>query len=260
MHILILLTLHGLGNDNFLIYYPSGYKEEALMVFNYLNYYKPHVDSLTGNNPKKTFVVIEDIGLASNGFADPTRYATHLFSNIPYPDFRFGTMRGWWREVSVHEYTHISHLTNVGGLISFLHRFFGRILIPNVMAPMAMIEGITVSTESSIVPYEGRLNEGYYDPYTTLLASKNALPSFSYLYHIPENYPSYSLPYIIGGEFTRFLKGEDSIVPLINVAWEKHLKRENLRKYYTEYGKNISQLINYDVAAIKVYKLSLIHI
>ncbi|GEM_PF-1170692 len=242
---LMILNIKGIGNEDFTVYYPEGYKREAILALSYLEKYKRHVESITGNMPRRLIVMIEDIGVVSNGFADPLAPSIHLFTAVPNPFPRFGTTRSWWRTVSVHEYTHIAHLTNVGGIPNLLRFLLGKWIIPNMLfSPLYMIEGVTVFTESSLVPYEGRLNEGYYDAYKNLLAKKRKIPSVSYLTHLPYNYPGYTLGYLLGGEFTEYLSQDKALKS----------KGERLREYYTLYGSTFFTLTGIDFPAIKVWK------
>ena len=245
--------IKGVGTERFTVYYKEGYKEEAKIALSYLEKYYSHCDSITGNSVEHLVVVIEDIGTLSNGFADPIAPTIHLFTNVPYPDFHFGTMRSWWRTVCLHEYTHISHMTNVGCIPYFLRYVFGKIFLPNVLNPLYIVEGVTVFTESSIVPYEGRLNEGYYDAYKNLLATRKRLPSLPYLKHLPIDYPGYSLGYLIGGEFTEFLSGDSTLARSAFYKDKKGKKRFKLDKYYTAFGKSLINGLIMDFAAPVVF-------
>ncbi len=239
---LFILALKGIGTKHFTVYYPEEYRTQAMHALYYLEKYRKHVNSITGGNPGRLVVVIEDIGVISNGFADPTAPTIHLFTNVP-KEFQ----RSWWRVVSVHEYTHISHLTNVSGVPKFLRFFTGKWFLPNMMFnPLYMIEGVTVFTESSIVPYEGRLNEGYFDAYTDLVAKHRKIPNISYLSHLPANYPGYRLAYLLGSEFTEYLSGDSAL----NYNPEESM----LPKYYTDYGKTLSQLTGIDFPAKRIWK------
>ena len=241
------LALRGLGDERFTIFYPVGYKQEARITLYYLKKYYKHADRLTGGRVKHLTVVIEDIGSISNGYANPLVPTVKLFTNIPYPDFHFGTMRSWWRTVSLHEYTHISQITNVSGIPAFLRYIFGRVFLPNVFHPLYIHEGITVFTESSIVPYEGRLNEGYYDAYKNLLAVNKKLPSLPYLKHLPLNYPGYGLAYLIGGEYTEYLSGDSAL----SFSFKKG--NVNLARYYSKYGSHLFYALFFDLAFSSVF-------
>lgn len=238
--------LEGIGNERFTVFYPKGFKAEARLTLTYLEQYYRHADQITGNRPGRLTVVIEDIGTESNGFTDPVAAAVHLYANVPYPDFRFGAMRSWWRTVSLHEYTHYSHLANVRGLVRYLRYPLGKAWLPNAISALYMYEGVTVLSESSILPYEGRLNDGYFSAYTNLRAADGRLPSQNYLAHVPDDYPGGDLPYLFGSEFTSFLSGL--------AADEDTAEYASLARYYNHYaGCCLLNVIGYDYSAKKVW-------
>jgi len=236
--------LEGIGNERFTIFYPTGYRAEARLTLSYLEQYYRHADQITGNRPGHLTFVIEDVGAESNGKTDPVAPSVHIFANVPYPDFHFGAMRSWWRTVSLHEYAHFSHLANVRGLLRYLRYPFGKVWLPNAVSALYMYEGLTVYTESTILPYEGRLNEGYYDAYTNLLALQGGLPTQNKLAHVPDDYPGGDSPYLFGGEFTEFLSRS-------RVAVNPY---DKLAQYYNHYaGCCLLNVIGYDYSAKKVW-------
>ncbi len=242
---MVAFGFEGIGNERFSVFYPPGFQTEAELTLSYLEDYYWLADRNTGNRPGRLMVVIEDIGLESNGITDPVAGAVHLYTNVPYPDFHFGAMRSWWRTVSVHEYTHFSHLTNVRGLVRWLRYPFGKVWLPNAFSALYMYEGITVLVESSVLPYEGRLEEGYYDAYTNLRAGLGRLPSQNYLAHVPDEYPDGDAPYLFGSEFTRFLSRQQTLGSGDGTA---------LARYYTDYGGCcLLNLFSWDRSAKKVW-------
>jgi len=247
--------LEGIGNERFTVFYPEGHQEEACFTLSYLELYYRHADRITGNRPGRLTVVIEDIGTESNGFTDPVAASIHLYANVPYPDFRFGAGRSWWRTVSLHEYTHYSHLANVRGLVRYLRYPLGKVWLPNTISALYMYEGVTVLSESSILPYEGRLNEGYYDAYTDLSAAESRLPSQNYLAHVPDDYPDGDLPYLFGGEFTEFLSHQKSGAGAGPSARDEPYA--SLARYYDHYaGCCLLNVLGYDYSAKKVWGMN----
>ncbi len=187
---------------------------EAKRIGFYLEKYYPKVSSLTGNYLYKTIVGLHDVGMESNGFTDPLVPSIHIFAAQPYPSQEFGAMRSWWREVCVHEFTHASHLSRTSGITKIMRVLIGRAFLPNLLTPSFLTEGIAVYSESTLLPYEGRLNEGFFESYI-----KNSLPfSLSFLMGEPLVYPYSSMRYIYGGEFIKYLAekyGEEKIEDFI---------------------------------------------
>ncbi len=200
------LWFKAIETPHFIIYFKSQDSLNALRVARYLEFYKPGVDSVTGGNPKKAYIFIEDVGTVSNGYTDPISNSISLFNYTPETDFHFGATKSWWRMVSVHEYTHLSHLSNVRFPVNYLRVFVGKFFLPNLLyLPTYMHEGITVLQESSLDPYDGRLNEGFFDAYTMYLSSRRKIRPGVYINHLPPDYPYGELPYLIGSEFTEFI-------------------------------------------------------
>lgn len=238
----------GLAAEQFLVYYPVSSRVPAEWTLALLEQYHPHADRITGHRPGRLFVVLEDIGAEANGFTDPLAQSLHLFTHVPYPDFRFGAVRSWWRTLAVHEYTHFSHLTNVRGPVRYLRYFLGRAWLPNTVSALYVYEGITVLTESSILPYEGRLNDGYFDAYADWCGTRGRLPSQNYLAHVPENYPDGHLPYLLGGLFIEDLTGGSAL------ALAEADTNLRLSRYLTLYGGcNPLNILGYDQSAVQVW-------
>ncbi len=201
-----LFAWHRFETPHFVVYYfNENYREAAERVAFYLENHQSRIGRLTGNPRSKTMVVLQDMGELPNGFTDPIAPSVHVFTSIPYPHPEFGTMLSWWREVSVHEYTHACHLTSVRGPAWALRFFIGKAFLPNLFSPHFVQEGIPVLSESLSAPYEGRLNEGTFRAYFRALAEERAFPSLSFIMAEPAVYPYYSIRYIFGGEFFGFL-------------------------------------------------------
>lgn len=238
-----LLAWEGFETKHFVIYFPPGREGEALRALTYLENYYERVGYLTGNYRRKTIVVIQDMGLYSNGFTDPFVPSIHLFVSPPYPSPEFGAMRSWWREVSIHEFTHAAHLSRVDGIPSLVRLSTGRALLPNLFLPQFLTEGIAVYSESTLVPLEGRLNEGFYQAYM-----QSASPfKLSFLMGEPAVYPFYSMRYIYGGEFAGFLVekyGEEALTHYISLYSSSFTQALGISTgaYKKAFGKSLSSL------------------
>jgi len=82
-----------------------------------------------------------------------------------------------------------------------------------------MLEGIATFSESENSPYEGRLNDGYFDDYLLASASANRFPSLLEMTFLPFKFPFYDGRYLYGGEFINYLKwkyGEEFFLRLFN--------------------------------------------
>ncbi|RKX69224.1 hypothetical protein DRP53_08880, partial [candidate division WOR-3 bacterium] len=206
-------------SDNFTVIHKPGYRWEAEEAIYNLEFYKEEVWHLTTNRYRNLPVVIEDIGTAANGYADPLFRNIHLFTYPPNPGFEIDATRDWYRSVGIHEYTHICHLTRTSDLARPLNLLFGFPFLPNLYSPPWVIEGITVLSESRF-PFEGRLNDGLFDSY--LGATKDTPPSILTATYLPLQFPYYMGAYLYGGEFFRFL----------DTAYGE----ERIGKFFEEYG------------------------
>lgn len=195
-----------ISSEHFTIIYPnSSYHDVAISQLAILEHYRDTINSICQNKkPGRVVVYLEDIGSISNGFAAPIVNTIHNFTHIPPPSPYFGATRSWWRTVAVHEYTHISNMTLVSGMNPTLRLILGKIWQPNMYVPTWVAEGYTVYTESHIVPYEGRLNEGYYNAFAHASISGRTTPSLAELSSYMKRYPYGTGAYLWGGQSTHF--------------------------------------------------------
>ncbi len=204
---------------NYTVIYKPGYEYGAIQTLNNLEYYRPYIDRITGNNSGNLPVVIEDTGILSNGFANPFFYNIHIFTYPPKPDYYLEGIEDWYRLVGLHEYTHIAHMTKTAGISKILTRIFGAPYQSNMYSPGWIIEGITVYTESQISPYEGRLNDGFFDNYLETRIREKKYPDIIEATNEPLSFP-YGKFYLFGGEFLDYLSykyGEEKITRFFTV-------------------------------------------
>jgi hypothetical protein len=194
-----------LETDKFQVIYKPGYELQGEECLRVLEYYRKDVVNLTGHNLSKTPFVIEDIGMMSNGYTDPIFKNIHLFTYAPEPSSELGFEENWWRSVGIHEYIHMAHLTKTGGIPGLLTAILGTPFQPNIWSPFWLIEGITTFGESQMSPYEGRLNDGFFDAYISACASERKFPSILDATYLPFGYPFFNGRYIYGGKFFEFL-------------------------------------------------------
>lgn len=163
-----------LESENFRLVYPEGYSETAREAVTWMEAERDNINELTGWEPRKTWVVIEDPGMNVNGWANPVANETHLFVTQPVGGDL--TTRNWMRHVGVHEFVHISSIQPVYGITKFLNVLLGPWVLPNAAVPGWMIEGVTVYYESQVEPYEGRLESGFYDANLLTRAAQGSFP------------------------------------------------------------------------------------
>ena len=213
--------------DNFVVFYPDGYQYEAVDALYYLEEYNEQTLELTGNDRDfKPYVVLQDIGVASNGHANPYPYKISIFTNNPGTYSRMQGLEdshSFIRDVSVHEYTHLGQMTNSSGLSRLFCFLFGNRKSSNLYSPGWIIEGITVYHESQLDQYSGRLNTGYFDAVVGSKAKADQLPTIMQATYSAEDYPLGS-SYLYGGSFFEYLADEYG--------------EKKLTEYFDEYGSN----------------------
>ncbi len=234
-----------LKTDDFTVVYKKEYYWEAMHTLRNLEYYKSNVRRLIGDGQRNLPVVIEDIGAISNGFANPVFHNVHVFTHAPGFTYGMQGIESWYRSVSVHEYAHIVHLSRTQGLARILTDVFGSLFAPNIYSPGWITEGITVLNESRVSPYEGRLNEGFFDSYIALRAQAEDMPSIVEATNTPLEFP-FGAYYLYGGEFMDFLAhqyGEDKLADLFG----------RYGSYFWAPLSGIMPFIGLDIAARRVY-------
>lgn len=206
----LILSLSGwfnwqaLKTDDFTVIYKKDYYWEALHALHNLEYYKHDIQNVIGGKQRNLPVVIEDVGAMSNGFANPIFHNVHIFTRAPGFAYRIEGIESWYRVVTVHEYAHIVHMSRSRGAARILSDVFGSIFAPNIYSPGWIIEGITVYSESKNSPYEGRLNDGFFESYIGARVHSGAMPSIIEATNTPVDFPSGAY-YLYGGEFFSYL-------------------------------------------------------
>lgn len=198
------LNWQTLKTDDFTVIYKEEYYWEALYALQNLQYHKNSMQDIIGESHRNLPVVIEDVGAVSNGFANPIFHNVHIFTHVPGFAYRMEGMESWYRTVTGHEYAHILHLSKTRGLSSILTGIFGSVFAPNIYSPGWITEGITVFGESRSSPYEGRLNDGFFDSYIGARVYDDAMPSIVEATNVPHDFP-FGTYYLYGGEFFAFL-------------------------------------------------------
>jgi hypothetical protein len=193
-----------LKTEAFTVFYPEGREQQATEILQVLEYYRGYTKDLVGGSTRRVAIVLEDVGVRSNGLTDVAYHRILLFRSPPSSG-ALAFHQNWWRLVGVHEYTHWQHLSARDGLPALLTALFGNAMAPGNYTPSWLKEGICVVAESGMSPYEGRLNEGLFDAYTTILAQTGSLPSIVQASYNLDIFPGGTGPYLLGGQFVEFL-------------------------------------------------------
>ncbi len=154
----------------------------------------PHV----GWAPRtRTQIVIADFYDYFNGWAAP--FPNNVITIIPTPPAGSKTNEGdWLRTLILHEYSHILQIDQVSGLFGVLRRVFGRISMPNALAPAWLNEGYAVYNETRFSEF-GRLRGTEYDMMARAAAdSGRLLPVDRCGNYELRRFPGANAPYLYG--------------------------------------------------------------
>lgn len=194
--------------DHFEVFFPDGYQSQAVETLYYLEKYRAEIADLTGNTlDYQIHLTLEDLGLFTNGYANPVYNKMGIFTNNPASIAGRANYENWLRRVGIHELTHMAHLQNLAGGSKITTKLFGDLMAPNIHSPLWLIEGLAVYQESQLTPAEGRLNGGYYRWFAARAAAEGWLPELEEIIY-NHNYFPVGQQYLYGAIFIDYLAGE----------------------------------------------------
>lgn len=165
------------------IYYPEGYERVAVYIGNTFESIRPKAVELVGNDPGRINIVLADFGTNTNGLAQVQNHKTIQIFVWPADTILSTRMNvsNLYRQLLIHEFTHIAHLTYTTGVPAFISRVLlgTEMFSPQQLSPF--VEGVTLFAESSNYFSEGRLNNpmwGREMAYQNMKA--NAFPALDY--------------------------------------------------------------------------------
>lgn len=215
-----------LESPNYEVFFPPEKRERARKTLYHLENNRETVNEITGSDTREgkrqVVVALEDLGLAPGGFADSVGDRMAIFTGHPSTASELSHYRSHYRQVSVHELTHMRQDTNVWGPSRALATIFGNHFSPNFHSPRWVSEGVATYAESQTDPQEGRLNEGFFDAVVAGKAEASAFPSIPEITYDHNFYPRGQF-YLFGGAFVRYLVQEYG--------------RDSTGKFISEYSK-----------------------
>jgi hypothetical protein len=166
----------------------------------------------------RTEVVVSDDTDSANGSA--TALPMNVLRLYAIPPFEFSPLQEYddWLDMLVtHEYTHILHLDNVGGLPRIVNAIMGKVWAPNHMAPRFLVEGMAVFEETRR-RRGGRIGCTLWDMYLRAAALEDELLRLDQVTHVPNAWPHGEVPYLYGGYLVDFLVRRHGEEPLGAIA------------------------------------------
>lgn len=153
----------------------------------------------------RTQVVLTDNYDEANGLATvlPYKYL-NLRITSPDPDMSLQLYDDWLRTLIMHEYTHIVHLDQYGGLVTPLRYAFGSIVSPNGATPGWVREGVATYEESKQTQ-GGRGRSPYGNMMIRTALLQNKFPKLDQLSGPGWKWPGGEGQYIYGVRFLQYL-------------------------------------------------------
>ncbi len=145
----------------------------------------------------RTQIVIADFYDYFNGWAAP--FPNNTITVIPTPPAGSKSNEGdWLRTLILHEYSHILQMDRVAGVAKALRSVFGRVIMPNALAPAWLDEGYAVYNETRFTDF-GRLRSAEYDMMARAAAdSGRLLPVDRCGGYELQRFPNGDAPYLYG--------------------------------------------------------------
>lgn len=205
----------------FVIHYPQSAEAWTLDMAHHIDAVHDAVSTVVGNAPvHRVTLVVEDPNNMSNGFALPLLEDPVIFfwPTPPDPTSGIGDSRGWGELLSVHEYTHIAHLTRPTR--NTWERFMTR-LSPLRLGPIAIRaprwvdEGYATYIEGKLTG-TGRPHSAWRAAVLREWALEGKLPTYTQL-DVDNRFLGGDMAYLAGSAFLDWLvdrRGDSSLVHL----------------------------------------------
>ncbi len=148
------LRFRALRTAHFTIYYHQGGSAMARRLAVVAEQVRTDLAARTGlRAPGHTHVVLVDQSDVANGWSTPVPYnLIEVAATAPPPSSFLGHHDDWLRIVFAHEFAHILHLDQVGGVMKGLRWTLGRspASFPNLFVPQWQVEGFATWAESAV--------------------------------------------------------------------------------------------------------------
>lgn len=153
----------------------------------------------------RTEIVILDSTDTPNGFATVLPYnSIMLYVAPPLPDHALGYYDNWLRYLIYHELTHIVHLDAARGWWKLFRFIFGKTIAPAGLVPTWVKEGEAVYVESEYTK-AGRSRSSFGEMLMRTSVLEGDFPTIDKGDGLQWSWPTYHIPYIMGGDFISWL-------------------------------------------------------
>ncbi len=176
-----------------------------------------------GNDPGRTFIVVNDETDDFNGFAVPGPYPfIRVFATFPRPTDIGAQWQDAMHALVTHEFTHVAHLSTRDDLRNSLRSIFGAVpgILEARVPPAWFVEGYAVYLETKLTS-GGRAQDSGIRTLRAQMARAGVFPSLSEAgIGVNEEYPFGNTRYAFGAGFVTFLVerfGEPTIRQVIRL-------------------------------------------
>ena len=240
------LTWSTVQSEHFEVHYPEPLALVARRTLAALEKAHKRLTPVLGHAPtRRTHVVITDTAESANGSATPLPFNTvRLFATSPDDLSPLGDYDDWLTGLITHEYAHIVHLDNIGGLPSAINKVFGKIYAPNLAAPRWLIEGIATHQESKQTA-GGRLRSAIFEMYLRMAILEDAELSIDQLSNGIDEWPQGNVFYLYGSRFIEYIVekyGQEAIAEFATLYGRTALAYGLNRTSKRVMGKTLTEL------------------
>jgi hypothetical protein len=214
------LRFRTLRTAHFTIYYHQGGAATARRLAVVAEAVRTDLAARTGLRPPgHTHVVLVDQSDVANGWSTPVPYnLIELAAIPPAPSSFLGYHDDWLRIVFAHEFAHVLHLDQVGGVMKGLRWTLGRnpASFPNLFVPQWQVEGFATWAESAVTGL-GRVHAADVATVVAAVADGRGAPVDRAGGGLVA-WPSGNTPYFQGGLFVQHVAARESARALGDIA------------------------------------------
>ncbi|TPH13221.1 TolB family protein [Litorilituus lipolyticus] len=204
--------------ENFRVHFTPEYEKWALSSAREMEAVRTLVEQQQGRvlSEKVDAYIIDPLN-AANGFAVPLSHKPYmaLFATPPMSDSVISNSTGWQQLLVLHEYVHLVHLaqksrSNIRSKIAGWYDLYDA---SQIKGERWVAEGYATLLESKMTG-RGRLYNNYVESILQQFARQGALPSYSQLSNINNDFMSGSMAYLVGVRYLQWLEenyGEDTL-------------------------------------------------
>ncbi|MDX2368087.1 MAG: hypothetical protein QNK36_06735 [Colwellia sp.] len=218
--------------DNFRVHYTPQYKQWALSSAREMEQVRTLIKKQQGRvlDEKIDSYIIDPFN-AANGFAIPLSNAPYmtLFTTPPQSDSVIANSTGWQQLLVLHEYVHLVHLgqKNRADWRNNIANWYDIYDASQIIGHRWVSEGYATLLESKLTG-RGRLYNNAVEAIIQQFSREGALPNYTQLSKINDDYLSGSMAYLVGVRYLKWLEenyGEDTL-DAVWTRWRAVKKRD----------------------------------